>query len=279
MEIKPPRNEHELELRLVRLFNKNNAKMLVVRNMMANTIVGQMLPKGAVLKGGGSLRFRYGSAYSRNTMDFDTTRKGDLDEFLKELKTSLELGWNGFYGEVVILPQADPKDVPFDYVMQPIDVKLKYGKNPWCSVRVEVSHSEAGSTDGCDEIDPPEEIISVFEALGFPRPKNIPLMMLEHQVAQKLHGASGQSDKNRRAHDLIDLQLIVANAKLDYKYIKSICENLFRFRRRQTWPTKIVSHPDWNTIYTSQKLDLPVLPTVDEAIIWANDLIAKIAEA
>ena len=55
---KPPRNEHELELALVRLMGGDNGKMLSMRSMMANAIVGQFLPDGAILKGGGSLRFR-----------------------------------------------------------------------------------------------------------------------------------------------------------------------------------------------------------------------------
>ena len=56
--VKPPRNEHELELRLVRLLGNDNQRMLVMRTMMANAIAGQFLPRGTILKGGGSLRFR-----------------------------------------------------------------------------------------------------------------------------------------------------------------------------------------------------------------------------
>ena len=33
--IKPPRNEHELELRLVRMLGNDNRRMLVMRTMMA----------------------------------------------------------------------------------------------------------------------------------------------------------------------------------------------------------------------------------------------------
>ena len=32
----------------------------------------------------------------------------------------------------------------------------------------------------------------------------------------------------------------------------------------------------WEQTYADQKRDLDVLPTVDEAITWANDLIAKL---
>ena len=160
---KPPRNEHELELRLVRLLGNDNSLMLAMRTMMANAIAGQFLPKGAVLKGGGSLRFRFGSSFTRNTMDFDTTRGGDLDEFLKELRRALSNGWNGFSGEIVLLPQASPRDVPFEYVMQPVDLKLRYRNNPWCSVRVEISHNEAGAADECDMVELPADVLEAFD--------------------------------------------------------------------------------------------------------------------
>ena len=35
----------------------------------------------------------------------------------------------------------------------------------------------------------------------------------------------------------------------------------------------------WSEMYLDARGDIPVLPTVDEAIAWANDLIAKIDKA
>ena len=273
---KPPRNEHELELALVRLMGGDNGKMLSMRSMMANAIVGQFLPDGAILKGGGSLRFRYGSSFTRNTKDFDATRKGDLDGFLKSLRTSLGDGWCGFTGECKILPQANPKDVPFDYVMQPVEIGLKYRNNPWCRVDLEISHSEAGATESCDWVPPPAEVVEVFDALGFPHPRPVPLITLEHQLAQKLHGASGESEKNGRAHDLIDIQLIVAEGKVDLSAVKRICLELYRQRRRQGWPTLVTKHKDWDALYDEKRRGLNVLDSVDGAIEFVNDLIRKI---
>ena len=276
---KPPRNEHELELRLVRLLGNDNSRMLAMRTMMANAIAGQFLPKGAVLKGGGSLRFRFGSSFTRNTMDFDTTRGGDLDEFLKELRRALSNGWNGFSGEIVLLPQASPRDVPFEYVMQPVDLKLRYRNNPWCSVRVEISHNEAGAADECDMVELPADVLEAFKALGFPAPAPIPLITLEHQVAQKLHGASDPAPGNSRAHDLIDLQLIMRSGKVELYKTKQICEMLFAQRRRQPWPTNVTVRVGWDAIYEAQRRDLDVLPNVREATVWANNLIDKIDKA
>ena len=96
---KPPHNEHYLELAIVRRAKNDNGKAMTDRMTMANAIVGQFLGNGTGVKGGSSLRFRYGSAQSRYTMDFDTTRKIGLDEFLKGFKRRLSEGWYGFSGE------------------------------------------------------------------------------------------------------------------------------------------------------------------------------------
>lgn len=275
---KPPRNEHELELALVRLMGGDNGKMLSMRSMMANAIVGQFLPDGAILKGGSSLRFRYGSSFTRNTKDFDATRKGDLDGFLKAIRRSMSEGWNGFTGECRVLAQANPKDVPFDYVMQPVEIGLKYRNNPWCRVDLEISHSEAGATESCDWVSPPAEVVAVFDALGFPQPRPVPLITLEHQLAQKLHGASGESAKNSRAHDLIDIQLIVADGAVDLAAVKRICHELYRQRRKQDWPTLVTKHEGWDALYDEKRRGLDVIDSVDGAIQFVNDLISKIDE-
>ena len=102
-------------------------------------------------------------------------------------------------------------------------------------------------------------------------------MKLPFQIAQKLHGATGE--RSLRAHDLIDLQLIVGSADVDLMETQSACERLFRYRKCQPWPPMVEKREGWDGIYTAQKMNLPVLPTVDEAIAWTNNLIAKIEAA
>ena len=114
-------------------------------------------------------------------------------------------------------------------------------------------------------------------ALNFPNPKPIPLMKITFQMAQKLHGVSQRGSS--RVRDLIDLQLIVNNEVLDLQETASVCRRLFKYRRMQSWPPEIVKAEDWDATYNDQRLNLPVLTTVDEAVAWANDLIAKIDNA
>ena len=134
-----------------------------------------------------------------------------------------------------------------------------------------------GDADVCDMIDVPSSLSELFDFLALPTPSSIPTMKLEYQVAQKLHGASAPS--SRRAHDLIDLQLIMANGVIDLAFASELCRKLFKYRQGQAWPPEIVKGETWEATYNDQKRDLPVLPTIDEAVAWANDLVAKIDNA
>ena len=161
--------------------------------------------------------------------------------------------------------------------MQPLDIKLAYKNQPWCTVRLEVSHNELGDADEVECRELPQSVVEIFETLGFSRPNAIPLMPLPFQIAQKLHGVT--SAGSDRVRDLIDLQLIVAAFQIEMEKTADICRRLFAYRRRQPWPPQIIKGESWSSLYDEQRGKLSVLPTVDEAIAWANDLIAKIDQA
>ena len=271
-----PMTRVNLDKAIARMAGEDPRMIVDIRMSMANAIVGQFLPEG-VVKGGTSLKFRFGSDHARYTLDLDTAWKTDLDTFLTDFRRRLSEGWEGFAGEVVIRPQQSPVAVPFDYVMQPCDVKLSYMGRSWCTVRLEIGHNEVGDADEAEMTPVPQDLAMRFRELCFPVPEALPLMRLSFQVAQKLHGATGV--RSRRAHDLIDLQLILGSANVDLSETRAACERLFRYRKSQAWPPKVVKVDGWDEIYATQKLKLPVLPTVDDAIAWTNDLIAKIDAA
>ena len=116
------------------------------------------------------------------------------------LRKRLVEGWNGFSGEVRVLRQASPRGIPFEYVMQPCEVKLNYRSRPWFTVQLEIGHNEIGDADECDLIGVPNVLADLFEYLAIPAPAALPMMKLEYQVAQKLHGVTAPGSK--RAHDL-----------------------------------------------------------------------------
>ena len=243
---------------------------------IADVVVGQMLPEG-VVKGGSSLMFRYGGGVTRYTKDVDTARTLDLGAYLDALRAKLAEGWNGFTGKLVEVEPPSPPDVPKPYLMIPYDIKLQYLGRSWMTVRIEIGHNEIGDADAF-ELKIPEDIAAAFVALGFPRPSEMPVMKLPYQIAQKLHAVSEEGSD--RAHDLIDLQLISVYSMLDLMDIKVTCERLFKYRRKQAWPPRIAKGEKWDEVYADARETLrdgaSVLPTVDEAIVWANELIAKI---
>ena len=78
-----PNSKANLEKAILR-FAGNIVKANELRNLMANSIVAQMLGEG-VVKGGTGLKFRYGSKMTRVTLDLDTAWRTSLDDFLRDL--------------------------------------------------------------------------------------------------------------------------------------------------------------------------------------------------
>jgi hypothetical protein len=271
---KRPNSKVNLDRAIQRLYG-TQARYVEIRSIIANTVVGQFLPQG-VVKGGSALRLRYGIDNTRVTIDFDTAHRNDIEDFITTIGTGLRDGWSGFTGDVIRRDPATPKDIPAQYVMQPFDVKLRYMKQPWCTVRLEVGYDEIGDAQTAEEFIA-QEILDVFKNLCLDEPKPIPLMPLTHQVAQKLHGVS-ESNSNR-AHDLVDLQLIFSRDAVDLKEVSRIAKRLFANRRRQPWPSLITKGESWDSLYADAAEGLEVLETVDEAVAWANELIERIDAA
>ena len=270
---KQPNSRRNLDSAIERLSVDKGAP-LRIRLVIANIVVGQMLP-GGVIKGGSSLKLRYGDAGSRFTKDLDAARAKNIERFTSEFEARLATGWNGFTGVLVPGRKAHPKNVPNEYVMQPYAVKLAYNTKSWMTVRFELGHNEIGDADEPDyRIS--EDIVELFRQLGFPDPQPLPLMSIHHQVAQKLHAAT--TPGGGRAHDLVDLQLIVANEVLDYSKIARICRRLFAYRNMQEWPPTIVVGEGWQRLYDDQRDGLDVIANVEEAVEWGNGLIRKIVE-
>lgn len=269
-QVKRPNSRRNLDFALEHLFGK--AAFSAKRAVMANAIVAQMLPDGSV-KGGSAIKMRLGDGVTRYTTDLDVARASAIESFAAELDAALAAGWEGFTGALVAGRQAHPKGVPPQYVMQPYQVKLAYNTKPWMTVELEVGHNEIGDAEEPDLV-VPADANTILEALGFPPIGPVPVMPLKHQIAQKLHAVSAAGSD--RAHDLIDLQLIDAAYSGDYADVKATCERLFTYRKMRAWPPVIAVGSDWENLYSRQLPAGNLLPTVDEAVAWANELIARI---
>ena len=272
---KRPNSRRNLDIAIDRMAVRRGDP-LRVRNAMAAAVVAQMIPDG-VIKGGSALKLRYGDAQTRFTRDLDAARSVRLDEFADDLDRRLREGWEGFTGRLVPRQPTHPAGIEPRYVMQPFDAKLDYNGKPWVTVPVEVGHDEIGDADEFDG-GISSDIVSMFEELSFPVPAPAHLMPLRHPIAQKLHAASAPGSE--RAHDLIDLQLIVSNTpNLDLAEVRVTCVRLCAYRQEQTWPLTIAGGPNWEEAYRAQAAGLGVLPTATEAIEWTNSLIARIDAA
>ena len=272
--MKPPRNVSELESALRRIggTDENGYRL---RCIMADVVAGQFLT-GAVLRGGSSLKMRYGNATTRFTVDFDVARRLGEEEFIEKFNERLVSGWMDFSGRLVKEPKAAPRDVPPEYVMQPYSLKLTYAKRPWCTVALEVAYNEIGDADEQDLVPVPDDIKSLFSRLNFPEPSPIPVMLVEYQFAQKLHGAT--DPRGCRAQDLVDLQLIMARESLNHARLRLICERLFANRKRQAWPSFISVTDTLRPKYDYSRSNMDVLPDVNQAIAAINDFIQEIAQ-
>jgi len=266
-----PNSRRNLDIAIDRVLSRDS-NPLQIRTVLASTIIGQLLPNGSV-KGGSALKLRYGNKVTRFTRDVDAARVDDLEVFLEELDSALQAGWNGFTGRIVRKEPAKPKGIPGEYVMQPFEIKISYNDKSWVTIPLEIGHDEIGDTNNPDYYIS-HDIVAMFEQLGFPAPKPVALMPIHHQIAQKLHALS--TEWSERAHDLIDLQVIAQNEKIDYQRVKNACERLFAFRKQQVWPPVITQGEGWDMLYSNQIDDLEVLQNVEEAIVWVNDLIDRI---
>lgn len=270
----PPKSRRFLDMAIDRLGDKYGDPVRI-RRAIATVVVAQMMP-GGVVKGGSALKIRYGNAMTRFTKDLDAARDTDVVSYIHAFRENLSEGWCGFTGRIVEKEPPHPKDVPESYVMAPYDVKLDYCTKPWLSVQFELGHNELGDADECDE-ELSSDIADVFMELGFPCPAPVRLMALEYQLAQKLHAVTEPGSD--RARDLVDMQLIANDSKLDLVKAKRICERTFAYRKRHTWPPRMTSRDGWSKMYLDARGNLSVLPTIDEAIAWVNELIAKIDAA
>ena len=77
--------------------------------------------------------------------------------------------------------------------------------------------------------------------------------------------------------------LVTAAQAAELEEIHDVCIRLFSYRKRQAWPPVIVPGPDWNTAYEAalETVRTPsrILPTANEALQWANDMISAIDSA
>lgn len=278
---KAPPNVESLSKRIRNEAGPNHRTEQRLRIAIANTVVGQMLPPG-VVEGGASLTIRIGEVGSRFSSDLDVSRMHDLsvDDYIAALEQNLSTGWGGFSGRIVHEQSPAPLGIPPEYIMKPFSLKLDYRSHWWINLPFELGRDEVGSTDTSTFRIAPG-IADLFGRIGLPEPAAIPVMVVEHQMVQKLHACTttDRNGNNDRAHDLIDLQLLMMDDSPDLTKLNDIGHRLFTARRLHTWPPQMKIWPSWPELYQNAAEGLPVLRTVEEAVGWTNDLIKRATQS
>jgi hypothetical protein len=273
-----PSNLRSLITRIDNLARQQGRPVRRIQRAVANTVVGQMLPPG-VVKGGTAMKLRVGETGSRFTPDLDVARSArlGLDDYITQLGDLLADGWGGFTGTVTELDAPQPVGVPDEYVMQPFEIRLAFQSRHWLTVPFELGRDEIGSTSQHD-MRIADDIVNLFEAIGLDRPAPVPVMAIDHQVAQKLHACTTVNPKtggNERAHDLVDLQILEQEEQIDFAAVGATSQRLFAARRSHPWPPTVIAYQNWATIYREAADGLEVLDDVDDAVDWANAFITR----
>ena len=148
----------------------------------------------------------------------------------------------------------------------------------WLSVMFELGRDEVGSTVDA-ETHIAADLVELFDTLGLAVPAPVALLGVEHQIVQKLHACTSQgrvTEGNDRAHDLVDLQILVQEEPIDLHTVAIVGQRLFASRRTQAWPPVVVEYASWASIYREAADGLDVLDDVTAAVAWANEFIASI---
>ena len=269
-----PRHLQALQRRLANTRGLNGDQTHRLMRTMANVVVAQMLPAGAI-KGGTSMNLRLGPDRSRFSSDIDVSRPRRLSEdaFIATLQGNLARGWSGFTGVVIKERRANPRDVPSQYVMQSYAIQVTYMGKVISRVPLELAMDEIESTEvAIETID--AAIVRLFTRIGLDEPLPCAVLSVEHQIAQKIHACTtvARGVTNQRAHDLVDIQLLYEDEELDLVALDGIGRRLFALRKKGTWPPEVRELPGWTSLYEEAAEGMGVRD-LTQAVEWINELI------
>ena len=124
--------------------------------------------------------------------------------------------------------------------MLPLSIRLSYEGSTFRTVVLEVAYNERNSPEG-GLVDVPHDVIDLFVEIGLQRPDAVALLPVEHQIAQKLHACSvvTHNGTNGRAHDLVDIQLLVEHDEVDLVELDRVGRRVVAIRRSGSYAGKL----------------------------------------
>lgn len=311
-----PNNEASLNKRLEEIAHHLGVPVRRLKTLVGALVLSQVLPDHLYIKGGSGIKFRLGEAGTRSTSDLDVAARLDSFEGIAQELTQTEKYWglvppskrtlkkaqqlgleahpsNAFKVSIQETKQRPLEGVPAGYQMKPFRAKLLYLDRDFTSIDLEIGRDEMGIT----QADPittglSPQLENIMLALGLGPLKKVPFILLEQQIAQKMHALLGS--QHDRGHDLVDLQILVSGlgSLLDYKKLKDICSRTFSYRQGLSWPPstdKLLTDrmvEQYRQAYgeATQQADqadfpLELVETATEAKIWLEKLIQDIEKS
>lgn len=203
-----------------------------------------------LLKGGAWLELRLG-LQARATADVDLLYRGDLDTLIGTLDDALAAPWGA------LEPQRGPVEeiVGARRLAKPhrFDLQLQVRGVTWRRIQIEVAADEAQTGARAEAAPAPS-----LDHLGLPSPVELAGIVMDYQVAQKLHACSDPHDPpeqiNDRVRDVAGL-LVIRDAfyanRTDLQELQAACQDLFAARAEEgrelgesprAWPPTISAH-------------------------------------
>jgi len=242
-----------------------------------------------LVKGGAYLELRLGLS-ARATKDVDALFRGDFNEFLDALDEALSQPWGTLElqrTEVEVIERVRGRLVK----PRRFKVKLLLRGAVWRSVAVEVAAEEGRAGERIELVSAPR-----LDHFGLPSPIEFAGIVLDYQVAQKLHACTDPHDPplqvNDRVRDVPDLHLLrreLYSTRPDLADLRAACVDLFQARRREAaatgeteprdWPPQVIVHPPWLRDYRGYADEVELELSLEEAVAELNEWIAEIDRA
>ncbi|MDR1442211.1 MAG: nucleotidyl transferase AbiEii/AbiGii toxin family protein [Bifidobacteriaceae bacterium] len=264
--------------------------------LIATTVVAAVLQQATdrqerprfLLKGGTLLQHKL-PGQTRTTTDLDGLVTGDLDDFIAALDPVLDGRWGPLElarGPVEII------DVPYKVVKpRRFDVVVKLNGVTWRRIQVEISPAEGSAGDAAEMVLPPS-----LAGFGLLTPDRLAALQLRYQIAQKVHAATDPHNPpdyvNDRAHDVVDLVLILRLAKAAGEptatAIRGALVDIFTVRADEAsqlgraprpWPDRLVPYPHWTASFNKAAGQAGLTMGLDEAITLVNAWLDEIHTA
>ncbi|MDA8207418.1 MAG: nucleotidyl transferase AbiEii/AbiGii toxin family protein [Actinomycetota bacterium] len=302
----PPSNQDSLNRLLINAAHGDRELETKLRRAFAAGIIGQMAPEGTAFKGAGTSPLRLGIEGSRLTTDLDASKPYGMShaDFTAQLIETTAKGWEDFTATIKTQPQHIPEDDKGHPIMDPEivivrhEVRLAYRGEPFHKTMFEVGGAKTPGTP-TELVVPHGELIALFAKLQLPAPEAMKLITAERQIAEKLQaalsafdmderikkrreeGKSKDGDPRHRAHDLVDIRLLVdwyeqpgspAGRQLVLPAIGTELRGLLA-QESYSGPLQIVGEERWVDGYKLSARGLTVPREMKEALLWSNELL------